>query len=74
MNANSMLGIHAASIGGVPALMANVADIVCRMIYAKLSAKPAPRYTPIPPFRLRELSEAPIIVRMNEANDVAIRL
>ena len=69
-----IFGIHAASIGGVFALMANVADTVCSMIYMKLSAKPMPRYIPIPPLRFFEESDRPMIVRMKEANDVAIRL
>ena len=62
-----MFGIHAANIGGVPALMANVDDIVCNIIYKKLKAKPNPKYIPIPPLRLRDDRDAPIIVRMKEA-------
>ena len=69
-----MFGIHAASIGGVLALMAKVDDTVCSMMYPKLRARPIPRYIPMPPLRLREDSERPIVVRMNEANDEAIRL
>ena len=69
-----MLGIHAASNGGVPALIANVAEIVCSIIYIKLSASPAPRYIPIPPLRFLEESEAPIIVKINEASEDAILL
>jgi hypothetical protein len=67
-------GIHAASIGGVLALMANVEETVCSMIYVKLRAKPMPRYKPIPPFRLRDDNEKPIVVRMNDAKEDAIRL
>ena len=72
--ANKILGIHAANIGGVPALMANEADTVCNIIYRKLSAKPKPRYIPIPPLRLRDDSDAPMLVSMNEAKLDAIRL
>lgn len=68
------LGIHAARAGGAPAFMANVALMVCSMMYMKLSARPMPRYMPMPPLRLREDRETPIMVRMNEAKDEAIRL
>ena len=74
MNAKIMLGIHAASIGGVSALMANVELTVCSMMYAKLSARPIPRYSPIPPFRLRDESDRPMVVRINDAKDIAMRL
>ena len=69
-----MFGIHAASIGGVFACMAKVDDTVCNMMYVKLSARPMPRYIPIPPFLLRDDSDKPIVVRMKEANDDAMRL
>ena len=72
--ANSMFGIHAASIAGIPALMENVAETVRRSMYAKLSASPIPSYMPIPPFRFLDDSEMPIVVSMNDANDDAIRL
>ena len=61
-------------MAGVSALMANVELTVCSIIYVKLNAKPMPRYFPIPPLRLRDESEKPMVVRMNDANDVAIRL
>jgi hypothetical protein len=38
-----MLGIQAASIGGVSALMANVELMVCNRIYEKERARPMPR-------------------------------
>ncbi len=69
-----MFGTHEAIIGGKPALMANVEETVCSMIYPKLNARPIPRYMPMPPFRFLEESEAPMMVRMNDANDEAIRL
>ena len=72
--AKMILGTHAANMGGKSALMANVADTVCIIIYAKLRAKPMPRYMPMPPLRLRDDNEAPIMVRMKDANDAAIRL
>ena len=71
---NIILGIHAASIGGVSAFMAKVADTVCNNIYAKLNAKPIPKYIPMPPFRFLDDSETPIVVRIKDANEVAIRL
>lgn len=69
-----ILGIHAASIGGAPALTANDDDTVWSMMYTKLSTNPNPRYIPMPPLRFLEDNEAPIIVSMNDANEVAIRL
>ena len=33
-----------------------------------------PRYNPIPPFRLREDNDKPIIVKTNDEKDIAIRL
>ena len=69
-----ILGIQAASIGGVPALIANVAEIVWSMMYMKLIARPAPRYIPMPPLRFLDDSEAPIIVSIKEANEDAMRL
>ena len=69
-----ILGIHAASIGGVSALIANVDDTVCNMMYVKLNASPIPRYRPIPPLRFLEDNASPIVVRMNDAKEVAMRL
>ena len=69
-----MFGIQAASIAGVFACMANVADTVCSIIYAKLKASPIPRYIPIPPFLFLEDNDSPMVVRINDANDDAIRL
>lgn len=69
-----MFGIHAANIGGVSAFIANVDDTVCSIMYVKLSARPIPRYSPIPPFLFLDESDRPMVVRMNDANDVAIRL
>ena len=69
-----MFGTHAASMGGVPALMANVDDIVCNIIYRKLRARPRPRYIPMPPFLFLEDRDAPMMVRMKEANELAMRL
>lgn len=74
MNEYNILGIHAASIGGVLAFMANVAHTVCSRMYEKLSAMPMPRYNSMPPLRLRALRLAPMMVRMNEAKLDAIRL
>ena len=69
-----MFGIQAANIGGVSACMAKVAETVCSMMYPKLRASPIPRYSPIPPFLFLEDSDTPIVVRINDAKEVAIRL
>ena len=74
MKTYNMLGIHAANIDGVPAFIAKVAEMVCSRIYVKDSPNPIPRYIPMPPLRLRDESDAPIMVNINDANDVAIRL
>ena len=74
MTAKIMFGIHAANIGGVLALMANVDEIVCNNIYPTLSAKPIPKYIPIPPFLFLEDNESPIIVSIKDENDMAMRL
>jgi hypothetical protein len=69
-----MFGIHAASIGGVSALMAKVELMVCRRIYENERASPIPRYIPMPPFRFLLDRLTPMIVRINEAKEVAMRL
>ena len=69
-----MLGTQAANIGGASAFMAKVAEMVCSRIYKKLNASPSPKYNPMPPFRLRADNDKPIIVRMKEAKEEAIRL
>ena len=74
MTAKMKFGVHAAKAGENPALMAKVELIVSSMIYMKLRISPIPRYNPIPPLRLRDDSDSPIIVRMNDENDTAIRL
>ena len=71
---NVRLGTHAASIGGRPAFMAKVDDTVWSMMYVKLSTRPMPRYMPIPPLRFRDDSDAPMMVRMKDASDDAMRL
>ena len=38
-----MMAVPVFSIGGASALMANVAETVCSMMYPKLSARPIPR-------------------------------
>ena len=74
MHAYKMFGIHAANMGGVPALIANVALIVCNKMYVNDNASPIPRYNPIPPLRFLDDSYTPIMVRINEAKLDAIRL
>ena len=54
--------------------MAKLEDMVCSNMYVKLKAKPMPRYIPMPPLRFLEDKDKPMMVRMNEANDEAMRL
>ena len=49
-------------------------DIPWKRMYEKLSARPIPNDSPMPPFAFRDESETPMTVRMNAANDIAIRL
>ena len=67
-----MFGIHAARAIGI--CSANAEDMLWNRIYEKLNASPIPSDRPIPPFTFLDESEAPIIVRMNAAKDIAIRL
>ena len=69
-----MFGVHAANGGGMLACTAKADETVWSMMYAKLRANPTPRYIPIPPFLFLADSDAPMMVRMNDANDRAIRL
>ena len=68
-----MFGIHTAMIGGMFPLTANVDDNFWNKIYEKLSASPIPKYNPMPPLTFRYESETPMAVRINAANDMAIR-
>lgn len=74
MTANMMFGIHAANGGGQSALMAKVAEMVCSRMYAADSARPTPRCMPMPPLRFWEESDMPMMVRMKDAKEVAMRL
>jgi hypothetical protein len=74
INEYRIFGIQTATIGGVFPLMANVADTVWNKIYEKLNAKPTPKYNPMPPLTFLEERDAPIMVRMKEAKDMAMRL
>ena len=58
----------------MPALIAKVALMVCKRIYENDRARPMPRESPMPPLRLRAEREAPIKVRIKDANEVAMRL
>lgn len=69
-----MLGTHAESKGGHPALTANVDEIVSNKIYEKLNANPIPKDSPIPPLRFWHDSDTPITVSINAAKGAAIRL
>ena len=70
---NTIFGIHTASIGGKLALMANVAEIVWNMMYAKLRSSPTPSEIPIPFLRFLAESDSPMAVRMKAANEEAPR-
>ena len=72
MNVKSMLGSHMASATGI--CSANAEDIVWKSMYEKLSPRPIPSESPMPPFFFLEESETPMTVRMNDANDMAMRL
>ena len=67
-----MLGSHAASAIGMWSAKAD--DMLWKSMYEKLSARPIPNDRPIPPFDFLDESETPITVRINAANDIAIRL
>ena len=67
-----MLGNHAASATGI--CSANADEILWNKIYEKLNASPIPNDNPIPPFTFLDDNDAPIIVRIKAANDIAIRL
>ena len=54
-------------------MMANVELTVWSMMYPKLNARPMPRYSPIPPFRFLDDSDTPMVVRIKDANEDAIR-
>ena len=69
---NTMLGNHTARDTGI--CSAKAEDTVWNRMYEKLNPKPIPRDIPIPPLVFFEDSEAPIIVKMNAAKDIAIRL
>ena len=74
MTTNIKLGIHAANNAGIPALMAKVELIVCKRMYENDNARPIPSESPMPPFLFLAEREAPMMVRIKEANDVAMRL
>ena len=69
-----MLGSHTAITGGILPLTAKVDATVWKRMYEKLNAKPTPKCNPIPPFTFLDDNDTPINVKMNEANDMAIRL
>lgn len=71
---NNKLGIQTAIMAGQPAFVAKVAEIVWKSMYEKLSAKPIPRESPMPPFRFCADIEAPMRVRIKAAKGVAKRL
>ena len=68
-----MFGIHTAMAGIMFPFMAKVDEMVWNRIYEKLSPSPIPKCKPIPPLTFREDSDKPIEVRINAANDIAIR-
>jgi hypothetical protein len=62
------LGIQTDSNGGKLPPTANMVENRIKRIKLKLSAKPNPMCSPIPPLIFREESETPISVSMNVAN------
>ena len=69
-----MLGIHTAMIGGTLPLTAKVDDTVWKRMYEKLRPRPTPRLSPIPPLVFLHERVSPMVVRMNAAKDMAMRL
>ena len=69
-----MFGTHDAIIGLTSPLMANDEVMVINKIYEKLSPRPIPIFSPIPPFFLYDAKEKPITVRMKNENALAKRL
>ena len=67
-----MFGSHTANATGMCSAKAD--EIVWNKMYEKLNASPIPNESPIPPFLFLDESEAPMIVIMNAAKDIAIRL
>ena len=74
MNEYTIFGNHTANIDGILPLIENVDDTDWNKMYEKLRPNPIPRFNPIPPLTFLDDSETPIAVRMNAANDAAIRL
>lgn len=72
MKLYKILGNHTATATGIWSAKAD--DIVWKSMYEKLNPKPIPSDNPIPPLVFFDDSDAPMIVRMNAANDIAIRL
>ena len=72
MKLYTMFGSHTAIYTGI--CSAKAEEIVWKRMYEKLNPKPIPSDKPIPPFVFFEESDAPIIVRINAANDIAMRL
>ena len=72
MNVYRIFGIQTANITGICSAKAD--ETVWNIMYEKLSPRPIPSDIPIPPLRFLDESEAPIIVRIKAANDIAMRL
>ena len=60
--------------GGTFPFTAMVDVIVWNRILENLNPNPIPMWSPIPPFVFRDESDTPMMVRMKEANDMAMRL
>ena len=64
-------GSHSAQNADIEPVMANVCVTSWNRMYPKLRPRPILSESPIPPFRLRLESDAPMMVSMNDANDIA---
>ena len=67
-----MLGNHTAIYTGICSAKAD--DIVWKRMYEKLNPKPIPNDIPMPPLVFLDESDAPMMVRINAAKDIAMRL
>ena len=74
MKVYTILGTHTASSGDAFPFIAKVAETVWNNMYEKLSPNPTPKYIPMPPLTFLEDNDTPMIVKIKEANDIAIRL
>ena len=68
-----MLGIHMATSGDVMPETANEDVTVMKRMYEKLSIRPIPIFTPMPPLTFLEDNDIPMTVRIKAAAHIANR-